>query len=44
MTKPCDNCGVNIEQAILYDEVICFETCQKWQEWRDNETLAVNHK
>ena len=28
--KPCDNCTVNLEQAFLYDEVTCFQTCKKW--------------
>lgn len=31
--KPCDNCTINIDQAIQFDEVICYLTCEKWQEW-----------
>jgi len=33
MKKPCDNCTINIEQAIDNDEVTCFKTCKKWQKW-----------
>ena len=34
LMKPCDNCGKNIQQAILYDDVTCFKTCKKWLKWR----------
>jgi len=39
MKKPCDNCGVNIEQAILYDEITCYRTCRAWQEWRQVQDI-----
>ncbi len=34
MKKPCDDCTVNLEQAMFYDEVTCFKTCVAWQRWR----------
>lgn len=34
MKKPCDNCVTNMEQALLYDEVVCFKTCERWKEWK----------
>lgn len=33
MKKPCNNCNVNLEQAIFQDEVTCFKTCKEWKEW-----------
>ena len=35
MQKPCNNCGVNIEQAILYDEVLCYKTCKRFKDWQE---------
>jgi len=35
--KPCDDCTVNIEQAILYDEVSCFGSCESFKEWREKK-------
>jgi hypothetical protein len=32
-TNPYSTCTVNMEEAILYDEVVCYRTCEKWQEW-----------
>jgi len=37
MNKPCENCRINIEQAILYDEVDCYLTCEKFKEWKKKE-------
>ncbi len=36
MTKPCDNCTTNIDQAINYDEVTCFQTCNKFKQWQSS--------
>lgn len=32
--SPCKDCPVKIDQAILYDEVTCYKTCQKWLDWK----------
>lgn len=31
--RPCDGCGTNIEQAVQWDEVTCWTTCEKWKAW-----------
>lgn len=33
MRKPCDNCTVNVEQAIDNEEITCYLTCEKWLQW-----------
>lgn len=32
--KPCDGCMTKIDQAVIYDEVTCYETCEKLKEWQ----------
>jgi len=41
MDKPCDNCTVNIEEAILYDEVMCYLSCKDFRLWRAEEEGKV---
>lgn len=40
MKKPCDDCIVNLEQAMLYDEVTCWKTCKDWAKWRAEKAAS----
>ncbi len=39
MSKPCNNCSTNIEQAIYQDEITCYQTCKKWLGWEKEKWM-----
>jgi len=39
LERPCDTCRRNLEEAILFDEVTCFQTCKEWQKWREEQEM-----
>lgn len=34
LTKPCDDCSTNIDQAMYQDEITCYKTCKAFKEWQ----------
>lgn len=42
--KPCDSCTINLEQAILNDEVTCYRTCKEWQDWKEGRLERLEEK
>ena len=37
MKKPCDDCNVSIEQYVENGEVTCYQTCNKFKDWQEEQ-------